>query len=108
MEAAVLKIGEGQHGDGRFESVGGLMRHIFWAEKRYVDRLSGRRLAEAASMPNDDIEGLFQFGEESRKGLTELLQALPEKEWDVPVEFKLKNSRCAHDSRKDRRAHSNP
>ena len=88
----MLKISAGQNGDGRFESVGDLVRHIFSAEKRYVDRVTGRPLTDAASLPNDDIESLFQFGEQSRKGLTELLQTLPEKNWDVPVEFKLMNS----------------
>ena len=38
----VLEIGAGPHGDGRFGTVGELVRHIFSAEKRYVDRLSGR------------------------------------------------------------------
>ena len=89
---AVLKIGAGQHGDGRFESVGDLVRHIFSAEKRYVDRLTGRPLTDASSVPNDDIEQLFHFGEESRKDLTELLETLPDKDWDVQVEFKLKNN----------------
>jgi len=90
--SAVLKIAAGQHGDGRFESVGDLVRHIFSAEKRYVDRLSARPLTDASSVPNDNIEELFQFGKQSRKDLTELLQTLPQEDWDVPVEFKLMNS----------------
>jgi hypothetical protein len=40
----VLEIGAGPHGDGRFGTVGELVRHISSAEKRYVDRLSGRPL----------------------------------------------------------------
>ena len=36
-----LKISIGPHGDGRFQTVGDLIRHIFSAEKRYVERLSG-------------------------------------------------------------------
>jgi uncharacterized damage-inducible protein DinB len=87
--SAALKTGAGAHGDGRFESVGDLVRHIFSAEKRYVDRLSGRPLTDASSVPNDDIEALFHFGKESRKDLTELLATLPDKDWDVPVEFRL-------------------
>ena len=90
--SAVLKIGAGQNGDGRFESVGELMRHIFSAERRYVDRLSGRPLTDASSVPSDDIEELFQFGKESREDLTKLVKTLPDKDWDVPVEFKLMNS----------------
>ena len=42
----VLKISAGPYGDGRFETVGELVRHIFSAEKRYVERLSGRGLTD--------------------------------------------------------------
>src|SRR3989442_10744677 len=57
----VLEISAGPHGDGRFQSVGELVKHIFTAEKRYVERLSGRPLTDPASIPNDNIEALFQF-----------------------------------------------
>src|SRR5213594_1475389 len=40
----VLQIIAGPNGDGRFEVIGDLIRHIFSAEKRYVERLSGRAL----------------------------------------------------------------
>jgi len=36
----VLTTSTGPHGDGRFESIGDVIRHIFSAEKRYIDRLS--------------------------------------------------------------------
>src|SRR5439155_21550822 len=48
--ADVLKITAGPHGDGRFGAVGDLVRHIFSAEKRYVERLSGRSLTDTASI----------------------------------------------------------
>jgi len=38
-----LKTSAGANGDGRFNTVGDVVKHIFSAEKRYVDRLSGRR-----------------------------------------------------------------
>ena len=56
--AHVLKISAGPHGDGRFEIVGELVRHIFSAEKRYVERLSGRSLTDPASIPTDDVDAL--------------------------------------------------
>jgi uncharacterized damage-inducible protein DinB len=85
----VLKIGAGPHGDGRFESVGDLVRHIFSAEKRYVERLSGRSLTDTASIPNDDIEALFTFAHRSRKELKELVETLPAEEWDAPRDFMI-------------------
>jgi uncharacterized damage-inducible protein DinB len=85
----VLKIGAGPHGDGRFQSVGELMRHIFSAEKRYVERLSGRSLTDPASIPTDSIRAIFQFSRQSRKELKQLLEGFPAQEWDAPVELKF-------------------
>ena len=87
----VLEIGAGPHGDGRFESVGELVRHIFSAEKRYVERLTGRPLTDTASIPKDNIESLFQFSQQSRKELKELVETFPTMEWDAPREFKVLN-----------------
>ena len=87
----VLKIGAGPHGDGRFTSVGDLVRHMFSAEKRYIDRLSGRALTDTASIPNDNVEALFQFGEQSRQELKEFIETFPSKKWDVPEDHKLGN-----------------
>ena len=87
----VLQIGAGPNGDGRFEVIGDLIRHIFSAEKRYVERLSGRALTDTASIPNDKIEALFEFGQQSRKELKELLETFPAAQWDVPRELKILN-----------------
>ena len=87
----VLKISAGPHGDGRFKTVGDLVRHMFSAEKRYIDRLSGRSLTDTASVPNDDIEALFQFSHQSRKDLREFVERLPAQEWDVPEDHKILN-----------------
>ncbi len=86
-----LKISAGPHGDGRFQSVGDLVRHIFSAEKRYIDRLSGRPLTDTASIPNDDIEALFQFSRQSRKDLKEFAETFPSQKWDAPEEHKIQN-----------------
>ena len=50
----VLAISAGPHGDGRLQTVGELVRHIFSAEKRYVDRLSGRPITDTSSLPTGD------------------------------------------------------
>jgi uncharacterized damage-inducible protein DinB len=82
-----LGISAGPHGDGRFQCVGDLVRHIFSAEKRYVDRLSNRPLTDTASIPNDSVEALFQFGRQSRADLMEFIRAYPAAKWDVMQEF---------------------
>lgn len=84
-----LTISSGPHGDGRFETAGDVVRHIFSAEKRYVDRLSGRPLGETDSLASDNAEVLFRFGRESRQDLKNLLRVLPEGEWDVARDFTI-------------------
>lgn len=76
----VRKASAGPHGDGRFETVGELVRHIFSAEKRYVERISGLSLTDAASIPSNDLEALFRFGKQSRQALKELVENFPHAE----------------------------
>jgi uncharacterized damage-inducible protein DinB len=82
-----LKISAGPHGDGRFSTVGDLIKHIFSAEKRYVDRLSDRPLTDPASIPNDTVEGLFLFSRRSRKDLRQFIDTYPAQKWDAMMEF---------------------
>jgi uncharacterized damage-inducible protein DinB len=91
QDRAVLPISTGQGGDGRFGNIGELVRHIFSAEKRYVDRLSGRPMTQTATLPADNLEGLFQFGDQSRHDLRDFIQAFPAASWDEAVEFQLMN-----------------
>ncbi len=97
---AALEIGAGPHGDGRFQRVGELLRHIFSAEKRYVERLSGLPVTDAASIPLDDIEALFQFGQQSRHALRQFTEKLPPEDWDAAKEFKVLNSSVTATPRK--------
>ena len=88
----ILKTSVGAHGDGRFESIGDVIRHIFSAEKRYIDRFSGRSLTDTGLVPNDQIEELFRFGEESRNYLQEFLETYPSERWDRTQDFTIANS----------------
>jgi len=85
----VLKISAGANGDGKFHTMGDLVRHIFRAENFYVKRLSGQALTDTDSIPNDNTQALFQFGERTRKDLNALLESFPEKDWDAPKEHKV-------------------
>ena len=89
----VLEIAAGPHGDGRFEKVGELVRHIFSAEKRYVERLSIRPLTDTVTIPSDSIEVLFRLGQQSRRELREFIVAITSEDWDAPREFTLMSSR---------------
>jgi len=85
----VLRISVGPHRDDRFESVGDWVRHIFAAEIRYVERLARQPLTDPASIPNDNLEALFEFSQRSRKELRNLIETLPASEWDTPEDFKI-------------------
>ena len=82
-----MALSAGPHGDGRFTSVGDLVKHIFGAELRYVQRLHGQQLSDLAEIPSDDVEALFITGEAGRRTLIELIRELAPDLWDVPREF---------------------
>ena len=64
-----------------------MIRHIFSAEKRYIDRLSNRPLTDTASIPNDGLEAFFQFGRQSRADLRAFVESDPAQDWDIPQVF---------------------
>jgi uncharacterized damage-inducible protein DinB len=88
----VLSIGVGSNGDGRFQSVGEVIRHIFSAETRYIDRLSGRELTNSSAIPTDSLEALFQFGTQSRRHLREFIAEFPDAQWEKSRELPLMNT----------------
>jgi len=85
----VLKVAPGPHGDGRFAAVGELIRHIFSAEKRYVERLAGLALTDTSLLPTGDVDALFRFGRQSRKDLRALIAEFPPERWDTPEEHTI-------------------
>ena len=99
QHADALQTSAGPHGDGRFTTVGDLVKHIFSAEKRYLDRLSGRPLTDAASIPND-VEALFDFGRQSRQELREFINSFPDAGWDVAKEHTILTHRLRLTPRK--------
>jgi uncharacterized damage-inducible protein DinB len=89
-----LAVDLGPNGDGRVNTIGELVRHIFAAEKRYVDRVQGAPLTDPAAVPPDDVEALFAFGQQGRDALRALLATFPTERWDVPQQIQIgKHSR---------------
>jgi uncharacterized damage-inducible protein DinB len=87
-----LTLSAGPNGDGRFTTVGDLVKHVFGAEIRYTQRLKGEPLADLAKVPSDDVEALFKAGNEGRLALKELIANYPQAEWDTPREFMILTS----------------
>ena len=86
---SVLEIKTGDNGDGRFNTIGDVIRHIFSAEARYVDKLRERPLTDTALIASTNAEGLFQFGQKSRAELREFVKSRSAQEWDTMLEFRM-------------------
>src|SRR5215467_6641108 len=71
-----LKTSMGPHGDN--QSVGDVVKHIFSAEKRYIERLSDEPLTDTASIPNDNLEALFELAQQSRQALKGFIESFPD------------------------------
>jgi len=78
---SALAVSLGPNTDGRFATVGELVRHIFSAETRYVERVRKVPLTDTSLIPAGEVEALFEFGETSRRALRELLRTFPETAW---------------------------
>lgn len=90
-DAAALGVTTGANGDGRFATIGALVRHIFSAELRYVERIQGTPLTDTGTVPADDVDRLFALGERARAMLLDLLVTFPASRWDTAIEFPLMN-----------------
>lgn len=95
-----LGVTTGPHGDGRFKTIGCVIRHIFSAELRYLERIAGLPLTDASSVPVDDPVALFEFGSTGRDRFVNLIETLPPMLWAVPVEFSLLNATARASPRK--------
>jgi uncharacterized damage-inducible protein DinB len=92
QRSSALSVTTGANGDGRFPTVGGLIRHIFSAEVRYIERIMRLPLTDTSSVPTDDADALFEFGVAGRTRLEQLMDTMAPALWDVPVEFPLLKS----------------
>jgi uncharacterized damage-inducible protein DinB len=86
-----LEISAGPGGDGRFETVRDLIKHVFSAEKRYIDRLSNLPITDPATIPSADVDQLFAFGKQSRIGFRDYLRTIAPDQADITIELMLLN-----------------
>ena len=73
----------------KLSTVASVVRHIFTAELRYVERLRGQPVTDPESVSTDDIGALFAFGERARAQVRSYLAATPPLGWDAPVEMSI-------------------
>jgi uncharacterized damage-inducible protein DinB len=86
---SALALGFGPNADGRIANIGELVRHIFSAEQRYVERIQELPLSDTSSVPSSDVDALFAFGRESRRNMRKLLRDVPAEAWDRPRELQF-------------------
>src|SRR5262245_65374033 len=72
-----LGIETGPNGDGRLATVRDVIKHVFSAETRYVERLTNAPLTDPATIATEDVEALFAFGERTRGTLRRFVEDLP-------------------------------
>jgi uncharacterized damage-inducible protein DinB len=87
--SGALAVGLGDNADGRIANIGELVRHIFSAEQRYVERVRELALTDTSKVPPTDVDALFGFGRESRARLRQLLHDFPRERWDVAREIQI-------------------
>src|SRR5213075_3027123 len=76
QDRSAFAVALGANAYGPFKSVGELVRHIFSAEQRYVDRVRGRPVTDAKE-PSDDVDALFDLGRRTRANMRQLLREFP-------------------------------
>lgn len=79
----------GENGDGRMTNIGELVRHIFSAEQRYVDRIREVAITDTSTVPPNDVDALFAFGRDTREHLRQLVTDFPADRWNTPRELQL-------------------
>ena len=97
---APLEVTTGDHGDGRFTTIGGLIRHIFSSELRYAERIAGVPLTDTTVVAIDDPTALFLLAAVGRANFMGVIETLSAEEWTEPFEFPLLNSTVRSTPRK--------
>lgn len=97
---APLAVTTGDHGDGRFTTVGGLIRHVFSSELRYAQRIAGVPLTDTTTVAIDDPTALFLLAAVGRASFMGVIEALQTGEWTEPFEFPLLNATVRSTPRK--------
>lgn len=86
-DAKALDVSGGPNGDGRLSTVRDMMKHIFSAEQRYIDRLDDKPVTDPTSIPSDSADALFAFGAQSRQNFRDYIAGYPDEAADIAMEL---------------------
>ena len=91
-EREALAVGLGANTAARITNVGELIRHIFAAEQRFIERIQSLPLSDGSDVQSDDIDALFGFGRRTRRALRQLLHHLSDERLATPLEMQIRGS----------------
>ena len=86
--------------DGRFNTVGKLIDHIFLVERRHLQRLTGNGLSESTGLTGNNAPPLFDYGASVRRELEQYVAALDEGEAGETRTFDVQNRQWSMTPRK--------
>jgi uncharacterized damage-inducible protein DinB len=72
---------------GRFPTLGALLDHIFFAERRHLSRLEGGTPPEATGVPPGDWEALFEYAGYVRADLHRYVEDIDDRAGDQILSF---------------------
>lgn len=75
--------------DSRFRTVGDLLEHVFFVERRHLSRLEGATPPEASGIPAGDVDALFEYGDLVRADLRSYIEDFDEATADDPMILSL-------------------
>ena len=86
---SILAIGVGPHRDGRFETIGDWVSHIFSAEMRYIDRLTNRPLTDPAIHTERQSRCSLRIRQAKPRRAEEVSGSETVGGWDTPRDFQI-------------------
>ena len=74
---------------GRFPTIGALLDHVFFVERRHLSRMEGAVPPDATGIPPDDWRALFEYADLVRADLHEYLAGMSDTDASGIVTFTL-------------------
>ncbi len=85
---------------GRLPTVGKLIDHIFLAERRNLQRVTGDPLTESTGLTGNNVPPLFDYGASVRRELEHFVSTLDDGEADEPRSFVIREETYRMSARK--------
>ena len=75
---------------GQLPTVGKLIDHIFLAEQRFLQRLTGARLSDSTGLTGNNVPPLFAYGASVRRELEQYVSMLDADDAGLPRSYEIR------------------